>query len=198
MGGKNAGIGRKGYALLTVVCVFALFVVLGITLLTASAMSMQSAQRKLHSAQVDTYCVSMAQTFNTLAAEGRLDQAASALQQAIAASDIPAGTNQLTLAKGTPAAMTFDPVQAGGSSPATVAMSVQLYYAQVTLVRDPEYPDDTSKRIFSGTLEADITVTCTLDGQQVSQQFHSEYGHPADNPAAWTLLSFEKRRDYAA
>lgn len=56
---------KKGYVLLTVVCVFAFLSALGFTLLTAALANMQSAERKLASARTDAYAVSLAESSTT-------------------------------------------------------------------------------------------------------------------------------------
>lgn len=89
---------KKGYVLLTVVCVFAFLSALGFTLLTAALANMQSAERKLASAQTDAYAVSLAESVNGMVEAGRFEPLVSGWKQAAAASaSIPDGRDSVFL-----------------------------------------------------------------------------------------------------
>ena len=187
---------KKGYVLLTVVCVFAFLSALGFTLLTAALANMQSAERKLASAQ--TYAVSLAESVNGMVEAGRFEPLVSGWKQAAAASaSIPDGRDSVFL-PGRGAANALESEKIAVADPAdpgadgrTVRMDASFCLSDVTVRRDPADPDNRSKYTASGTLEADLAVTCQLDGREVVIRFHSTFDAAAD-AGKWKLRQFVK------
>ena len=189
---------KKGYVLLTVVCVFAFLSALGFTLLTAALANMQSAERKLASAQTDSYAVSLAESVNGMVEAGRFEPLVSGWKQAAAASaSIPDGRDSVFL-PGRGAANALESEEIAVADPAdpgadgrTVRMDASFCLWDVTVRRDPADPDNRSKYTASGTLEADLAVTCQLDGREVVIRFHSTFDAAAD-AGKWKLRQFVK------
>lgn len=189
---------KKGYVLLTVVCVFAFLSALGFTLLTAALANMQSAERKLASAQTDAYAVSLAESVNGMVEAGRFEPLVSGWKQAAAASaSIPDGRDSVFL-PGRGAANALESEEIAVADPAdpgadgrTVRMDASFCLSDVTVRRDPADPDNRSKYTASGTLEAYLAVTCQLDGREVVIRFHSTFDAAAD-AGKWKLRQFVK------
>ena len=189
---------KKGYVLLTVVCVFAFLSALGFTLLTAALANMQSAERKLASAQTDAYAVSLAESVNGMVEAGRFEPLVSGWKQAAAASaSIPDGRDSVFL-PGRGAANALESEEIAVADPAdpgadgrTVRMDASFCLSDVTVRRDPADPDNRSKATASGTLEADLAVTRQLDGREVVIRFHSTFDAAAD-AGKWKLRQFVK------
>lgn len=189
---------KKGYVLLTVVCVFAFLSALGFTLLTAALANMQSAERKLAGAQADAYAVSLAESVNGMVEAGRFEPLVSGWKQAAAASaSIPDGRDSVFLPGSGPANVlrseeiaVADPADPGADG-RTVRMDASFFLSDVTVRRDPADPDNRAKYTASGTLEADLSVTCLLDGREVAIRFHSTFDAAAD-AGKWRLRRFVK------
>lgn len=138
---------KKGYVLLTVVCVFAFLSALGFTLLTAALANMQSAERKLASAQTDSYAVSLAESVNGMVEAGRFEPLVSGWKQAAAASaSIPDGRDSVFL-PGRGAANALESEEIAVADPAdpgadgrTVRMDASFCLSDVTVRRDPRRP----------------------------------------------------------
>lgn len=133
---------KKGYVLLTVVCVFAFLSALGFTLLTAALANMQSAERKLASAQTDAYAVSLAESVNGMVEAGRFEPLVSGWKQAAAASaSIPDGRDSVFL-PGRGAANALESEEIAVADPAdpgadgrTVRMDASFCLSDVTVRR---------------------------------------------------------------
>lgn len=189
---------KKGYVLLTVVCVFAFLSALGFTLLTAALANMQSAERKLASAQTDAYAVSLAESVNGMVEAGRFEPLVSGWKQAAAAAaNIPDGRDSVFLPGNGPANVlqseeiaVADPADPGADS-RTVRMEASFCLSDITVRRDPADPENRSKYTASGTLRADMAVTCLLDGREVVVRFQSTFDAAAD-AGKWKLRQFVK------
>ena len=83
-----------------------------------------------------------------------------------------------------------DPADPGADG-RTVRMDASFFLSDVTVRRDPADPDNRAKYTASGTLEADLAVTCLLDGREVSIRFHSTFDAAAD-AGKWRLRRFVK------
>ena len=159
---------------------------------------MQSAERKLASAQTDAYAVSLAESVNGMVEAGRFEPLVSGWKQAAAASaSIPDGRDSVFL-PGRGAANALESEEIAVADPAdpgadgrTVRMDASFCLSDVTVRRDPADPDNRSKYTASGTLEADLAVTCQLDGREVVIRFHSTFDAAAD-AGKWKLRQFVK------
>lgn len=191
---------KRGYVLLTVLCVFAFLCVLGFTLLTAALAGQQSSQRKLLSAQADAYAVSLVDSVNGMVESGSFAPLIESWKQEFLTLPIPEGQTSLYVEKGSPHALSVEELDLaaalGDSSGNAVRLSGECSLSNVTVQKRPE-----GTTTCSGTLQADWQVTCVLNGREVSFLFHSEFlpvmaGDGSGETGRYSTRTFEKRRDY--
>lgn len=194
---------KKGYVLLTVLCIFAFLTVLGFTILTASLAGMKSVERKLASAQVDAYLISLAESVNDMVEAGKFEVLIAKWSSAFGGISIPEGKEDVLIEKGAENKFESTDIKIGSADTAlpddTIRMEGIAQFLNVSVKRDPLAPSDPSRYQFSGTLQITMQLTyISSTGKEIAYQFVSSFtdNAPTSWVKTWKLYSFEKRRDY--